>query len=169
MRGFTLLETLIAILIFSVIVVAMGMTVVAGQRSLFTTDVPTQLRQSILFSLITMSKELRQTAPSKTNLASGTSSNTITFQIPHDNDADGSTVDIDGTIEWGNSITYTLNGNQIIRTQNGVNKILGSNISGLLFTRPSGNNTIQLDITAQAQNNTGNWTDTEQAIITMRN
>lgn len=171
MRGFTILETLISSLIFSIIAIALGLGIVAGKNSLFTSDVPTQLRQNVLFAIISMSRELRQTTPSKTNIGSSTSSNSISFQIPHDNNSDGSLVDTLGNIEWGSNITYARNGaNQIIRTQNGISSIITANISTLLFTRPAGeDNIIQIDITAAKTNNTGNWQDSEQAIIKMRN
>jgi len=171
MKGFTVVETLISILIFSIITITLGMAVVVGKNSLFTSDVPTQLRQSVLFAIIPMGRELRQTAPSKTNIGVNSSSNSITFQIPHDNNGDGLLVDSFGNIEWGANITYALNGaSQLTRTQGGTTSIISSNISSLQFTRPAGeDNIIQIDIAAQKINNTGNWQDTEQAIIKMRN
>lgn len=151
--------------------VALGMTVVVGQKSLFTSDVPTQLRQNLLFGILSMSRELRQTTPSKTNIGANSSSSSITFQIPHDNNGDGQIVDTVGNIEWGTDITYALNGaNELTRTQAGITSIISSDISALQFTRPAGeDNIIQIDITAAKSNNTGNWQDAEQAIIKMRN
>ncbi|MFA5092380.1 MAG: prepilin-type N-terminal cleavage/methylation domain-containing protein [Candidatus Omnitrophota bacterium] len=171
MRGFTILESLISILIFSIITIALGLGVVAGKNSLFTSDVPTQLRQNVLFGIVSMSREIRQTAPAKTNISSDSSSSSITFQIPNDNNSDGSIVDTLGNIEWGTNITYARNGaNQIIRTQNGVSSVIAANITALQFSRPAGeDNLIQIDITAQRTNNTGNWQDAEQAIVKMRN
>lgn len=171
MRGFTVFETLISILIFSIITIALGLTVVAGKNALFSNDVPTQLRQNLLFAIVSLSRELRQTAPAKTNIGTNSSSNSITLQIPHDNNGDGSTVDATGNIEWGANITYARNGaNQLTRTQAGITSIISSNIWALQFTRPANeNNILQIDITAQGANNTGSWQDTEQAIIKMRN
>ena len=147
------------------------MTVVTSKNALFTTDIPTQLRQNLLFAIISMDRELRQTSPSKTNINASSSSNAITFQIPRDNNGDGYTVDANGNTEWGTNIAYARNGaNQLTRTQTGVTSIISSNISALQFTRPAGeDNILQIDITAQGSNNTGNWQDTEQAIIKMRN
>lgn len=171
MRGFTVFETLISILIFSIITVALGIAVVVGKNSLFTSDVPTQLRQNLLFAIISMDRELRQTAPSKTNLNASSSSNSITFQIPNDNNNDGSTIDTNGNTEWGTAITYARDGaNQFIRTQSNLTSVISSSIAGLQFTRPAGeDDIIQIDITAQAANNAGNWQDSEQTIIKMRN
>ena len=158
-------------LIFSIITVALGLAVVAGKNALFTNDIPTQLRQNLLFAIVSMDRELRQTAPSKTNIGSSSSSSSITFQIPHDNNADGLTVDAAGNTEWGADITYARNGsNQLTRTQAGAASIIASGISALQFSRPAGDdNLIQIDITAQGSNNTGSWQDSEQAIIKMRN
>ncbi len=170
MRGFTVFETLISILIFSIITIALGLTVVAGKNALFTNDIPTQLRQNLLFAITSMDRELRQTAPAKTNLGANSSSSSIRFQIPNDNNGDGLTVDTAGNTEWGTLINYALNGNLLTRTQAGVTSIISSDISALQFTRPAGkDNILQIDITAQGSNNTGNWQDSEQAIIKMRN
>jgi hypothetical protein len=151
--------------------IAIGLTVVAGKNSLFTSDTPTQLRQNILFSIMTMSRELRQTSPSRTNLAEGASANSITFQVPFDNNADGIVVDSVGNIEWGSNITYSLDGsNQLIRTQSGVSSVIAPNIVVLQFSRQAGENRIiQIDITAQNISSAGNWQDQEQAILKMRN
>jgi Tfp pilus assembly protein PilV len=171
MRGLTILETLISILIFSIIAVALGLAVVAGKNALFTNDIPAQLRQNLLFAIVSMSQELRQTAPAKTSLGANSSSNSITFQIPNDNNGDGLVVDAFGNIEWSVNITYARNGaNALTRTQGGTTSVVSSNISALQFTRPAGeDNILQIDITAQRANTTGNWQDTEQAIIKMRN
>ncbi|PIQ90735.1 MAG: hypothetical protein COV71_03000 [Candidatus Omnitrophica bacterium CG11_big_fil_rev_8_21_14_0_20_41_12] len=171
MRGFTVFETLISMLIFSIITVALGLAVVAGKNALFTNDLPTQLRQNLLFAIVAMNRELRQTAPSKTNIGASSSNNYITFKIPHDNNGDGLTVDAIGSIEWGEDITYARDGsNRLIRTQAGATSIISSEISALQFSRPAGEaDILQIDIAAQGANNTGSWQDTEQAIIKMRN
>lgn len=171
MRGFTVFETLVSVLIFSIIAIALGLAVVAGKNALFTNDIPTQLRQNLLFAIVSMSRELRQTTPSKTDIGASSSSNSITFQVPNDNNGDGLVVDAIGNIEWGANITYARNGaNELTRTQGGATSVISSNISALQFTRAAGDdNILQIDITAQRANNTGNWQDTEQAVIKMRN
>lgn len=171
MRGLTLVEILVAILIFSILMIAVGLTVVAGKNSLFISDTPTELRQNVLFSIISLSRELRKTTPSKTNLAAGANSNSITFQVPFDNTGDGIVVDTVGNIEWSSNITYALNGlNQLIRTQGVITTVISPNIAALQFSRPAGEDRIiQVDITAQKANGTGNWQDTEQVILKMRN
>ena len=63
MKGLTLFEVLVSLLIFTIIAVGLGYAVVAGKSALFVSDIPTQLRQSVLFGLMPMVRELRQTAP----------------------------------------------------------------------------------------------------------
>ena len=171
MKGLSLVEALVSILIFSLIMIAIVAYVVVGRNSLFTTDTPTELRQNVLFSVMSIYRELRKTAPSRTNLAAGASSNSLTFQVPFDNNGDGLTVDNAGNIEWGTAITYSLNGSsQLIRTQGGVTSVVSPNIALLQFSRSATEDKIiQVDITAQKVTGAGNWQDSEQAIIRMRN
>ena len=172
MKGFTIVESLISGLILSVIMIALGFTMVVGKGVLFTSDIPTQLRQNILFALTSMTRELRQTAPAKTNLGAGASSNSIVFKIPHDNNGDGTVVDSLGNIEWSNDITYARNGaGQLTRISGGVTSIIAPNISTLQFSRPVGEDSIiQIDITARKTDPLGRvLQDAEQAILKMRN
>ncbi|MDD5130179.1 MAG: hypothetical protein PHS66_03910, partial [Candidatus Omnitrophica bacterium] len=157
MKGLTIFEVLVAILIFSVIAMGLGYAVVAGKSALFVSDIPTQLRQNVLFAVMPMARELRQTAPSKVNLGEGVSGNSVTFKIPHDNNADGVVVDVIGNIEWGPDITYALNGSgQLTRTYNGATSVIAPNISSLQFIRPAGEDAImQINIVAQKADGRG--------------
>lgn len=173
-KGLTLIEILVALLIFTVIAVGFGYAVVAGKSSLFVSDIPTQLRQDVLFTLLPLVRELRQTAPAKINLTEGSSASTVTFKIPHDDDipADGVAVDAIGNIEWGQDITYALDGSgRLIRTYAGNSSVVAGDISSLQFSRPAGNDAIiQIDVTAQKADGQGNlYQDSEQAIVKMRN
>jgi prepilin-type N-terminal cleavage/methylation domain-containing protein len=173
MKGLTLFEVLVSILIFSIVAMGLGSAVVAGKSALFVSDIPTQLRQNVLFALMPMVRELRQTAPAKINIGEGATSNSITFKLPNDNNGDGVIVDNIGNIEWGvNSITYARNGaGQLTRTCAGVTKVVAPNISSLQFSRPVGKDTlIQIDITAQKTDNQGKlYQDADQVIVKMRN
>ena len=172
MKGLTIFEVLIAILIFAIIAVGLGFAVVAGKNALFVSDIPTQLRQDVLFAIMPMVRELRQTAPAKISLGEGASSNSITFKIPHDNNGDGVVVDNIGNIEWGGNITYARNaGGQLTRTFGGVTSLIAPNISTLQFSRPTGEDAlIQIDLIVQKTDARGRlYQDTEQAIVKMRN
>ncbi len=163
-----------ALIIFSVIAMGFGYAVVAGKNSLFVSDIPTKLRQDLLFALLPMVRELRQSAPAKVSLTEGSTGNTITFKIPRDDDtpADGVPVDTIGNIEWSTDITYARDGaGRLIRSQDGLSAVVSSNIAALQFSRPAGVDAIiQIDVTAAKADGQGDlYQDTEQAIVKMRN
>jgi len=172
MKGMTIFEVLVSVLIFSIIALGLGFAVVAGKSALFVSDIPTQLRQNVLFAIMPMVRDLRQTASAKINLTEGASSSLVTFKIPHDNNADGVVVDSIGNIEWGQDITYARDGlGQLTRTFAGVPAVIAPNVSALQFSRPVGDDAlIQIDITVQKTDSRGNlYQDAEQAIVKMRN
>jgi len=170
MKAFTLIETLVSVLIFTVIVMGIFLAMSVAQRSWFTGDAAVETRQQIILALITMNSELSETTSSKTNLTANVPQGSITFRIPHDNNGDGSVVDTLGNIEWSNPIIYSRNAsNNLIRTYGGVTSTLARNISFLQFKNTQ-NRLIQVDITAQKTDNMGKLIqDTEQAVIKMRN
>ena len=170
MKGFTLIEILVASLIMSIIMGALFVSLSVGQNSWFNGDTAIELRSQTIRSIMTIDKELSATRPSKINLAIGAASSTITFYLPQDNNGDGSVVDSAGDIEWSGAITYSLNGsNQIVRSSGGASRIIGINIGTLQFTR-TGNRIIQVDITARKSSlSKRQMQDTEQAIIKIRN
>ncbi|MDD5724641.1 MAG: prepilin-type N-terminal cleavage/methylation domain-containing protein [Candidatus Omnitrophica bacterium] len=172
MKGFTLLEVLVAITVFLVIALALGYAVVAGKSALLASDIPTQLRQDLIFSVGAMTHDLRQTAPSKTSIGAGTSASTITFRIPEDTDSDGDVVDAAGNIEWGDEITYAVDGQgRLIRSEGVSSAVVAPDISLLQFSRPAAEDAIlQIDIAASKIDGQGkSYQDSEQAVVKMRN
>ena len=170
MKGFTLIEILVASLIMSVIMAALFVALSIGQNSWFTGDAAIELRDQTIRSIMNMDKELSETRPSKINLAIGATSSTVTFYVPQDNNGDGSVVDSVGNIEWSGAITYSLNSsNQIIRASGGASTIIGIDIATLQFTMTE-NRLIQIDITARKTAlSKRQMQDTEQAVIKIRN
>jgi hypothetical protein len=99
-----------------------------------------------------MENELRKTRAAQIDIGSGTSSPTLTFRIPNDNDGNGTVLNSTGQIEWSNTITYARNGaNQITRTvSDGPTTIIANNVTNLLFTRPAiPPNLLQIDMVVQ--------------------
>ena len=47
MKGLTIFEVLVSVLIFSIIAMGLGSAVVAGKSALFVSDIPSQLRRLI--------------------------------------------------------------------------------------------------------------------------
>jgi type II secretory pathway component PulJ len=181
LTGFTLIEVIVALGIFFILASTAFVVMEAGTSSWFAGDIETGLRREIIKAIIPMERELKLTRASQTNLASGAASNSITFSIPQDNDADGTILDAQANIEWSSdadavapwTITYSLNGNnEIIRTTStGGVSVLARNIISLQFTRPiSPVNILQVDISAQRQNRKGRvFNDVGQLIVKMRN
>lgn len=156
MRGLSLVEVLVSILIFSFIFIAIFNILSSGQASWYTADVQIELQQEIRKALMVMNTQLRQSGSS---VISGVPADdnyytSITFKIPQDLDGDGDVIDSIGNIEWSNNITYSLDSNRILRTvEGGATSILANQISNLRFLRPSGApNIIEIGITAQKDN-----------------
>jgi len=170
MKAFTLIETLVSILIFAIIVMSIFLVMSIGQRSWFTGDASMEIRQQLIIAITRMNSELSETNSAQTNLTADVPAFSITFKIPHDNNGDGTVVDTLGNIEWSTPITYARDAsNNLIRTYAGVSSIIGRDISFLQFTNTQ-SRLIQVDITAQKTDNTGKLLqDVEQSIIKMRN
>lgn len=153
MKGFTLVEIMISLLIFSLIFMATFMVLSGGQSSWYIGDAKIQLNQELRRPLLTMNRELRQTRSSEIIgvPADDNFYTSITFRIPEDVDVDGDVIDALGNIEWSGNINYSLNAsNQIVRSSPSGTSILANNVSGLQFMRPSGSpNTIDINISVQ--------------------
>ena len=174
MKGLTLFEVLVSILIFSIIAMGLGYAVVAGKSALLVSDIPTQLRGNVLFAIMQMSRELRQAIPSATVPIAEESSNSVTFHVARYNVTTGA-------IDFGQPITYQCVGcsatvpGQLTRTSGGTTLVIAPNIvtpSGLpIFSRKDvDNGLIIIDINAQKADSQGKlWKDAEQAIVKMRN
>jgi len=172
MKGFTLIEIIFGVGIFLILILAIFAVMNVGVGAWFTGDVSVQLRQEIIKAFTKMEKELKETRPAQVSLTIGTSSSSLTFKIPQDNNGDGTILDSFGNIEWSGDITYALNGaNEITRTASGVTSVLARNVVNLQFTRPTSPvNLLQIDITAQKVSAQGRTIqDTGQIMIKMRN
>ena len=173
MKGFTLIEVIVALSIFTLMILAIFGMMDLGRSSWFTGNLAVEIRQEIIKSFMTIEKELRKTASSQISLASGTNSNSITFRVPQDIDMDGDILNASGNIEWSvGNVTYALNANgQITRTASGVVSVLANNIVSLRFTRPvTPVDILQVDITSRKTSALGRQIqETGQIQIKMRN
>jgi prepilin-type N-terminal cleavage/methylation domain-containing protein len=141
MKGFTLLEVLIATGIMAILAISLFAVMEVGRGSWYTGDVSAELRQEIIKAFMTMERELKETraASAQLSLNYENSANVLSFRVPEDSaDLDDTVLDVVGHVEWSDNITYALNGSgQIIRTHLGVTTILANNITNLLFSRVS--------------------------------
>jgi prepilin-type N-terminal cleavage/methylation domain-containing protein len=172
MKGFTLVEVLVAVGILSFFIFSIFAVMDVGRASWFTGSLATEVHREIIKPFTIMEKELRETKASQISMGSGEASASITFKVPEDIDNDGDVLDATGNIEWSGNITYALNSsNQITRTASGATSILANSITSLLFTRPvSPLNIVQVDVTARKTNALRRQIqEAGQIIIKMRN
>ncbi|OIO34596.1 MAG: hypothetical protein AUJ70_00775 [Candidatus Omnitrophica bacterium CG1_02_40_15] len=146
-RGFTLLEIIIVVFLFSIISAAIFSVLATGRNSLSAGESQIGVQQACRNGLDAMIKELRQASVSTIQgvPADGANYSSITFQIPTTIDATG--------ITWSSNIQYALSGlnsAQLLKTQSGSQKVLANNISALSFNRSAVNpNVVNISITAQ--------------------
>lgn len=137
-EGFTILEAMITIFIFSLILAAIFGIMTHGRTSFYTGSTTIELRQEMRKAIFWMKRELYQSSslvirgvPVDRNYYSA-----ITFRTPQDRDGDGDVIDSLGNIEWSDEIRYSLITRQIIRhVPNEGPSVLANNISFLGFRR----------------------------------
>lgn len=195
--GFTLIELMVVILIFSIIVAAIFGVLTMGRQSWQTGTTQVQLQQETRKAMDRMVKELRPA-----NLISiGAGASSMTFKVPIDYDPedindpeypyndDNDVLDVNGDIEWGANdrindrldwtIEYSLSisNGQILRKvfdnasieQINLRKVLANNISVLSFNSVSASE-ISVGITAQKDAIPGRTMQSNlQSQITLRN
>lgn len=156
-RGLSLLEILVAVGIFSIIIVAAFGVLISGRRAFETGDVQIEVEQEARRAVDYMSKELRQASSVKiTAPAEGASGSSVTFEVPYDVDGDGDVINSLGGIEWSNdsggigTITYSLASGQALRNLSlGGQTVLANRISALTFNRPLGKDIVEISLTAE--------------------
>ena len=136
-KGFTLVEILIVVVVFSLIVQAIFAVFNIGRDTFFSSTGCLQLQQGLRLAMDGMTREIRQSTASDISITSGGSG--IDFKVP---------IDITSTpITKSDTISYNLNSNQIIREHPaGTQKVIANDISALSFSK-SGSQ-IAIDITA---------------------
>lgn len=153
MKGFSLIEALITLVIFSLIFIAMFSIMNQGLKTWHIADINIEVQQDARRAVMAMERQLHQTRTSQiAQPANGTYYTTLSFKLPQDTDGDGDLINSTGNIEWSNFITYSRNGsNQLIRTNSdGSISVLAQNITNLQFRRYSGNpKVIEITITAR--------------------
>jgi type II secretory pathway component PulJ len=171
-KGITILEMFIAISILLLLISSAFSLLTRSRDTWLTGEARIALRQELMKTVVQMEKELKQTRPSKINLSIASSSSSISFKTPQDNDNDTTVLDSSGNVEWSGNITYLRNNaNQLVRNMSGTASILANNISALQFTRPSSpDDILQINITARKTTATQRVIqDTETILVKMRN
>lgn len=147
-RGITLVELMIALVIFLLVSGAVVLAIFSAQRSLSTGSGQVVLTVELRKSLDRMARELVESGASHIQrpLANGVWDTVLAFQVPKYRDSDGTVVlNADGTIaEWSNLVTYQLGTeNRAFRIvapsapDPEVREVLASHITELRFRRDS--------------------------------
>lgn len=132
-EGLTLIELVIVIFLFSIILAAIFGALATARTSWKAGGSQLSVQQEGRRGLNAITRELRQARLSTITgvPTDGTDYSSITFQIPE-------TISESGTVTWSSNIQYSvggLNSAQLIRTQDGNQRVLANNISSLGFSR----------------------------------
>lgn len=146
-RALTLIEVIIVVFLFSIIPLAIFSALASAKTSWQSSCSQLNVQQEARRGIRAMSRELRQAQLS--TIAGvppdGLSYNSITFRIPVAIGESGTT--------WSSNIQYSLGGidsSQLLRTQNGGQRVMANNISALTFSRNAMTpETIDISITSQ--------------------
>ena len=149
--GFTLVELMVVIFIFSIIMAATFGVLSMGRQSWHTGSTQVELQQETRRAMDSMVKELRESSPSKINITGG--GTIITFQVPINDNPDWGA---EGSLGWSIEYSLSIGSGQILRKildntgveQASLKRILANNINTLSFTSVSSSE-ISIGITAQ--------------------
>jgi prepilin-type N-terminal cleavage/methylation domain-containing protein len=134
MKGFSLIELMLAVALCAVILAAIYALYSQGSSTWHTTDVNVEVIQDARKAMSTMTKELANSADSVCSISTTLAANdTIAFQAPN--------ISAAGNLTWGNQVSYYRGGTdnrQLIRTETGLsNGVLCNNLVGLSFSKES--------------------------------
>lgn len=128
-RGFTLVEVLVTVALFSMMMLMVGTVLRRGGEQTDLNDHKMALQGTLREGLYKMAQEIRESSPSRVAIANGGAG--LSFQIP-------ASVSNSGTITWSGPITYQLGGNgrQLIRTDGGTGQItvFANDVQSVTFT-----------------------------------
>ncbi len=135
-NGFTLVELMLVVFIFSIILGVVFVVLSMSSRSWQSGNVQVEVQQETRKGMYSMLKELRQSSLARITVTA----DMVTFRIPQN-------VDNSGNITWGEDIVYSLgglNGEQLLRTQDEESRVLANNVQSLQFSASGKEITITL-------------------------
>lgn len=147
MRGIALLEMMIAVAIFSLMMVLVGAILVGGERQADFNDTKIDLQTAVRNSLYQMSLDIRESSPSRTSIGAG--GNRLTFQVP-------ASISNSGTITWSAPVTYQIGGNgrQLVRSDSAGSTVLANDVQTINFSFTDAS-TLTYSVTAQRTTRNG--------------
>lgn len=128
-RGFTVLELLVTVSLFTMLMLLLGMVIRGGDAQIQQSQARLLLQESLRDSLYRMGQEIRESSPARVAVANAGAS--VSFQIP-------AAVSDGGVITWSNSITYTvggINNRQLLRTDTGTGqtRVMANDVQSIVF------------------------------------
>ena len=159
--GFTILELMVSLLIFSLLLGGVYSLLISGNRLWNTDSVKADLQAKARNAMEAMVKELYGSQISLPDV--GDSDDEITFQVPDSISA--------GEIVWSSDIRYAANAsNQLARTQSGqADRVIANNVYAVQFDHTDSDRVI-IDLTLRKNtilNEPINFTVSQQ--VTLRN
>lgn len=127
-RGFTVLEMVVVMGIFSIILMLLNTAMMSGMNHVNFNSAKMDLQASVRNAMTQLSFEIREASASRVTIGSGGSS--LRIQIP-------SSVGNSGTINWSSPITYQVGGNrrQLVRTGgNEAASVLANDVQSVTFS-----------------------------------
>ncbi len=126
-RSFTLAEIIVCIGIIFVIIGAIFYIFKAGREFISTASLRLELLSDARNALRFMEREIIASRVSFLSIpADDNFYNSLTFKVPQ-------SIDENGDITWSEDITYSLNGGNLIRTQQDNTQIIMSDVTDLRF------------------------------------
>ncbi len=144
-NGFTIIETVLSLIILVTIILMVQQGIIAGSRTLDVTSVQTRMNGEVRMGMERMTKELRTARYS--DITTSTSNPYLQFKVP-------SSISSDGDITWSGNIQYNLGGtgNQQLLRHNvtaNTDTVLANTVTSLTFTKNSNPTTLSISITTQ--------------------
>lgn len=146
--GFSLVEMMIVLAIFTMISGGLYSVFAAGDSSWQVNKVKMELRQELRKAMEGMINDLRQAGSDSIEdvPANGGNYAVMTFKIP-DNVASGTLIWNEDTIQYG---LGGLGGNQLLRVEGGQTRVIAQNIDSVYFSRPEDSpDALQINLTAE--------------------
>ena len=145
LKGFTLVEMLVAVSIFVILVFSVLAVLIAGQRVWDDGETQMDIQFEARRIMQRMSEELTYANPD--NITISDTQDAITFIVPSSYNY------TTGNIEWGNQIQYFLggaNGHTLLRREGANTAVIGRNVSSVRFTLNGDRVGIQLVLSKQS-------------------
>ena len=154
-KGFTLIETFVSLLIFTIVAAGVFLLMTSGTKTWYSSDAQIELQDELRLAMSQIVNDLKLSSPPKLYTDA-----TLLQPFPNDGNPYGSIaffidegVDVSGVIIWSlQPISYTLSGNQILRSDGTNTTVVANKITGMNFTRPrpaSFTNVVQIGLSAQ--------------------